>query len=385
MLTSDVAEARHSTARVLVSGGGIAALETALALDRLARGRVAVELISPRRDFVFRPRPGWTPLGAGPAARFDLEAVAAEMGARYRSDALAAVRVAEQEVVTKRGAVLPYDALVIAHGATAERAVAGAVTFWTRDDEPALRQVLAALERGELDRVALALPAGMRWSLPLYELAVQVADRVGSPRSRDGRVVVVTSETYPLELFGEEAGSAVEAVLRERGIELRAGSEPVRFAEGALTLGSGDAVEVAGAIALPRMVGREVDGLPADQLGFLPTGPDGRVRDLDAVYAAGDATTFPVKQGVFAGPQADAAAEHLAASLGAALEPTPFQPVLRGTLASGDSALLSLWWPSTSVAGRHLTAHLAAQSRAAVQAPTPPVDGLELEVELAAA
>jgi sulfide:quinone oxidoreductase len=133
------------------------------------------------------------------------------------------------------------------------------------------------------------------------------------------------------------------------------------------------------------MVGREVDGLPADQLGFLPTGPDGRVRDLDAVYAAGDATTFPVKQGVFAGPQADAAAEHLAASLGAALEPTPFQPVLRGTLASGDSALLSLWWPSTSVAGRHLTAHLAAQSRAAVQAPTPLVEGLELEVELAAA
>lgn len=380
-----MADARHSTARVLISGGGIAALETALALDRLARGRVAVELTSPRRDFVFRPRPGWTPLGAGPAARFDLEAVAAEMGARYRSDALAAVRVAEQEAVTKRGALLPYDALVIAHGSTAERAVAGALTFWTRDDEPALRQVLAALERGELDRVALAVPAGMRWSLPLYELAVQVADSVGSSGSNDRRIVVVTPEAYPLELFGEEAGAAIEAVLRERGIELRTGSEPIAFAEGALALASGDAVDVAGAIALPRMVGREVAGLPTDKLGFLPTEPDGRVRHLDAVYAAGDATAFPVKQGVFAGPQADAAAEHLAASLGAALVPTPFRPVLRGTLARGDSAVESLWWPSTSFVGRHLTAHLAAQSRAAVQAPAPQVDGLELEVELAAA
>jgi sulfide:quinone oxidoreductase len=379
-----VAEARHSSARVLISGGGIAALETALALDRLARGRVAVELISPRRDFVFRPRPGWTPLGPGPTARFDLEAIVAEMGARYRSDALSAVRVAEQEAVTKRGVVLPYDALVIAHGATAQRAIAGAVTFWTREDEPALRQVLAALERGELDRVAVAGPRGMRWSLPLYELAVQVADRVSGSGTDGGRVVVVTPEARPLELFGEAAGAAVEAVLLDRGIELRAGSEPLRFADGALALGSGDAVEAGQVVALPRMVGRQVDGLPTDQLGFLPTGPDGRVRGLDAVYAAGDATALPVKQGVLAGPQADAVAEHLAASLGAALEPTAFRPVLRGTLASGDAVPLSLWWPSTSFAGRHLTAHLAAQSRAAVQAPTPRVDGLELEVELAA-
>jgi sulfide:quinone oxidoreductase len=384
-MSGGVGEARRSTARVLISGGGIAALETALALDRLARGRVAVELISPRRDFVFRPRPGWTPLGAGPAARFDLDSVAAEMGARYRSDALAAVRVAEQEVVTKRDAVLPYDALVIAHGATAKRAVTGAVTFWTREDEPALRQVLAAFERGEHDRIALAVPAGMRWSLPLYELALQVADRTGTRASGEGRIVVVTPEAFPLELFGEEAGAAVEAAVRERGIEVRAGSGPVAFDDGGLTLESEEVLEVGQVIALPRMVGREVPGLPTDQLGFLHTGSDGRVRDLDVVYAAGDATAFPVKQGVFAGPQADAAAEHLAATVGAALEPTPFRPVLRGTLARGDSALQSLWWPSTSFAGRHLTAHLAAQSRAAVQAPAPRVDGVELEVELAAA
>jgi sulfide:quinone oxidoreductase len=385
MPMGDVVEARHSTARVLISGGGIAALETALALDRLARGRVAVELISPRRDFVFRPRPGWTPLGAGPAARFDLDAVATEMGARYRSDALAAVRVAEQEAVTKRGAVLPYDALVVAHGATAERSIRGAITFWTRDDEPALRQVLSALEQGELARIALAVPGDMPWSLPLYELALKLADQVNAPASGDERIVIATPERRPLELFGDDAVRAVETALREHGIQIRTGAAPLAFVDGGLTLDSGEVIEAGQVIALPRMIGREIAGLPTDELGFLPTDADGRVRGLDAVYAAGDATAFPVKQGVFAGPQADAAAEHLAARLGAALQPTPFHPVLRGTLARGDSALESLWWPSTSFAGRHLTAHLAAQSRAAVQAPAPQVDGLALEVELTAA
>jgi sulfide:quinone oxidoreductase len=374
------APARHSTARVLVSGGGIAALETALALDRLAHGRVAVELISPRRDFIYRPRPGWTPLGGEAVARFDLESFAAGVGAEYRSDVLAEVRVAEQEAVTRAGTVLPYDALVIAHGAAAHSAIPGAIPFWTRDDADILRTVLSGLERGELGGLALALPAGMPWSLPLYELALLAAERARAGRAAG--IVVVTPELRPLELFGEQAAAAIEAILLERGVEVRGRAVPIRFAEGGLELESGDAVEAGQAVALPRLRGREVAGLPADELGFVETGSDGRVLGVDAVYAAGDATALPVKQGLFAGAQADAVAEHLAASLGAELEPTPFRPVLRGTLATKAGPLSSLWWPSSGFAGSHLTPHLAAKSRAAVRVALPEAEGIPVEVEL---
>ena len=58
------------------------------------------------------------------------------------------------------------------------------------------------------------------------------------------------------------------------------------------------------------------------------------MRGLDRVYAAGDATDFPVKHGGVAAQQADAAAEAIAALAGAAVEPQPFHPVIHGILLS---------------------------------------------------
>ena len=56
------------------------------------------------------------------------------------------------------------------------------------------------------------------------------------------------------------------------------------------------------------------------------------------MFAAGDATAFPVKQGGLAAQQADAVAEAIAASAGADIDPRPFRPVLRGVLLTGGSA-----------------------------------------------
>ena len=96
------------------------------------------------------------------------------------------------------------------------------------------------------------------------------------------------------------------------------------------------------------------------------------------MYAAGDATGFPIKQGGLATQQADAAAEAIAARLGADVEPRPFRPVMRGMLLtgqtprylradlsgmSGDSSTASehaLWWPPSKIAGRWLAPYLAA-------------------------
>ena len=69
-------------------------------------------------------------------------------------------------------------------------------------------------------------------------------------------------------------------------------------------------------ISVPTLSGPALAGLPADSRGFIPVDAHGRVAGTPGVYAAGDATTFPVKQGGLATQQADAVAEAVAADLG---------------------------------------------------------------------
>jgi sulfide:quinone oxidoreductase len=125
-------------------------------------------------------------------------------------------------------------------------------------------------------------------------------------------------------------------------------------------------------VALPQLEGPRLAGLLHDAEGFLPTDLHGRVRGVLDVYAAGDVTAFPVKQGGLAAEQADAVAESIAAWAGVALTPTPFRPVLRGKILTGgvplyvrtepaggrgdvsDVSPRPLWWPPTKVAGRFL-------------------------------
>jgi sulfide:quinone oxidoreductase len=111
-----------------------------------------------------------------------------------------------------------------------------------------------------------------------------------------------------------------------------------------------------------------------DANGFIPTDDHGQVADEIDVWAAGDATRFPLKQGGIAAQQADAVAEAIAARAGAPLEPRPFRPVLRGLLLTGmaprflraeagtaTSAIDTepLWWPPAKIVGRYLAPFLA--------------------------
>ena len=57
------------------------------------------------------------------------------------------------------------------------------------------------------------------------------------------------------------------------------------------------------------------------------------------VFAAGDATDQPIKQGGLATQQADAAAELIAAEAGARVTPRPFRRVLRGVVLTGEAPL----------------------------------------------
>ena len=187
----------------------------------------------------------------------------------------------------------------------------------------------------------------------------------------------MTHETAPLDLFGRAASEAVATLLERAGIALRTGSYPAAYAEGRLQLVPQGEIVAERVVALPQLVGPKLAGVPHDENGFVPTDAHGRVRGLEDVYAAGDVTTFPVKQGGLAAQQADAVARWLAAWAGAAVEATPFRPILRGQLfaegaprflradlagGSGDRSdveLQPLWWPPGKVAGAYLGPFLA--------------------------
>jgi len=115
------------------------------------------------------------------------------------------------------------------------------------------------------------------------------------------------------------------------------------------------------------------------------------------VYAAGDVTQFPLKQGGIATQHADAVASAIAARLGAAVEPAPFRPVLRGLLLTGMAPRYlrgdlrsglsitdtePLWWPAAKIVGRYLAPFLAAHLGPSDEPPEHLGIGLPVEVTL---
>jgi sulfide:quinone oxidoreductase len=157
-------------------------------------------------------------------------------------------------------------------------------------------------------------------------------------------------------------------------------------------------IAVDAVVALPHLEGPHLPGVPHDVHGFVATDDYGRLLGLTDVYAAGDLTQFPLKQGGIATQQADAAASSIAADAGAAVKPEPFRPVLRGLLitgfvprflrseATGAHSVVDtepLWWPPAKIVGRYLTPFLAAKLGLAETVVGPVRDGaIPIEVEL---
>jgi sulfide:quinone oxidoreductase len=369
---------QHSDPRIVIAGGGVAALEALLALRALAENRVAIELLAPQPEFVYRPMVVAELFGIGEEHRFDLARICEEEGAGLIRDGLASVNPARHVLYTSTGDQLEYDALVVARGARAHDAVQGAVTFAGGRDVPAVRKVLdTALDpQGGIDRIAFAAPGGLAWVLPLYELALMTRAELDEAGRHDVEIAVVSPEDEPLGIFGELASEAVAELLEERSIELALHHYPTVFHDGGLDVVPHERIRADAVVALPWLEGPYIDGLPSDDQGFIPADQHNAVAHVEDVYVAGDASNFPVKQGGLASQQADAAAEHIAARAGADLSPTPFRPVLRGVLLTGDAptylrAEISggrgvssvsnspLWWPPAKVAGRYLAPYLA--------------------------
>jgi sulfide:quinone oxidoreductase len=359
--------------RIVIAGGGVAALETAIALRTLAPELVEITLVAPTDRFRFRAASVGEPFGRAEVHRFDLTSICADIGVALRQGALTAVDPDDRSATIGGEERITYDALVVACGAEPRPVVAGARVIGGPEAGEALRALIEAIDSGEVRSVAFAIPASVGWTLPAYELALLTARRA------DPRVAVslVTPEEQPLAAFGGDASAEVRRLLVASGVELHLCQTPAEFSEGRLRTQPGDQLWVDQVVALPRLAGVAVDGLPVTRDGLIRTDPHGRVDDLADIYAAGDITAFPVKQGGIAAEQADAVAEMLASEAGADITPRPFTPVLRGVLMTGEddrflraelaggrgstgaADATAMWWPPAKVSGRYLAPYLA--------------------------
>jgi sulfide:quinone oxidoreductase len=350
--------------RVVVAGGGVAGLETLMALTALAGARVALTLVAPQGKFVYRPLAVEAPFAVGRTRRIPLDGAARDAGATFIAGTIESVDADERIVSPSDSHPLEYDVLVLAVGAQAVPAVAHAITWDDRSDAETLGGLLEDIEQGYTRRLAIVIPAGPGWPLRAYELAVFTTLEAKS-MSVDLETTIVEPEPSPLAVLGPRAIELVSNELQQAGVDVvSAASAEVeqRHAATVVMHPSGRRLQVDRVLALPAIRGRPIAGIPADADGFIEIDEHCRVRGLDRVWAAGDATSFAVKSGGLAAEQAGVAADDIAATAGAAVEPRRFDPgaveqlsglpagcFLEAWLGAGEDGGLTTRLPATGV------------------------------------
>jgi sulfide:quinone oxidoreductase len=364
--TDLIETSEHRPVRVLIAGGGVAALEAVLALRSLSPTHFEIELIAPDAEFHGRPLSVAEPFGLVEHRHLGLHDFGAEHAARFHHTAIESIDPPRRRVTTTSGETLGYDALLLATGARARPVLSGALTFRGTQDVPAFSALLGEIEAGEVGSIAFAVPRRARWSLPLYELALMTAARA-SAHHIPLRIEFLTHEREPLATFGPRTSKRIRQLLNRAGIRLRTAVDPVVAQPGRVFLSHGGAVAADRTVAVARLVVPTLPGIPQGPGGFIATDAFGRVERVPHVYAAGDATWFPVKQGGIAAQQADAAASAIAADSGLPVVPRAFEPVLRGILLTGGAPEElgpgPHWHTRGKIAGRHLAPYLAGGSR----------------------
>ena len=129
--------------RIVIAGGGVAALEACLALrERLSAADLDITLLSPGRALRLPPALGPQPFSGISRWSVALATFAADQDVTVVHDALTAVAPHARVAVTGAGDEIPYDMLLVATGGHAADAVHGALTFRGAGEGEAIRELL---------------------------------------------------------------------------------------------------------------------------------------------------------------------------------------------------------------------------------------------------
>jgi sulfide:quinone oxidoreductase len=364
----------HDPHRIVIAGGGVAALEAMIALHGTP-GSFDVTLVSASDTFTYRPLSVGEPFGLGHPARYPIARLCQDHGTRFVHARVAQARPDDHQVDLDDASTLDYDSLIVAVGARSVPPFEYGATFDRETSAQEFDDVLADLTDGMAPRIAVIVPDTVSWTLPAYEIALMTA-AWGAARHPDvTSVVVVTHEPAPLSAFGATVSAEVARILGAAGVTTRCGVHPDLLSYTALRAG-GSWVPADRMVSLPHISGPALPGLPSDDRGFVVVDEHARVPGVEDVYAAGDGTTLPIKQGGLATQMADVAVRHIVARGSADPAPAPFRPVLRGLLhtphgprylraelddVDGTSTFSEqpLWWPPSKIASRWLSPYLA--------------------------
>jgi sulfide:quinone oxidoreductase len=361
---------------VLIAGGGVAGLETALALQALAGDRTTVTVLAPNADFQYRPMTVGEPFALPPAQRHPLRPMVRAAGATLLEGELAWVDPAAKVAHTKAGKELPYTALVLATGARRTDRYPHATTIDDRHLDDQLHGLVQDIETGYVHSLALVIPTRIAWPLPIYELALMAARRAFE-MSTELAVTIVTPERTPLAVFGDGASTAIAERLAFAGIVVETSAAAEVPEPGLVLIAPGTRrVTADRVLALPQLTGRPVRGLRVGAHGFISVDAFCRVPGIEGVYAAGDGADHPIKHGGLAALQADTIATMIAADAGAPVERRPYRPEIRGLLLTGGDPLYltarvvggrgfdstitekATWSPPVKIAARYLAPYL---------------------------
>jgi sulfide:quinone oxidoreductase len=367
--------------RVIVAGGGVAGIETVLALADLAPDLIDLTVIAPNDKFVYRPMVVREPFAYGAARRYPLAPIVSDAGATLLDDELGWIDAPARTIHTEAGEALEYDALVLALGAKATTRYPHALTIDDRDLDETLHGLIQDIEGDFIHKLAFVAPGRIAWPLPLYELALMTAGRAYDTQI-ELATTIVTPEQTPLAIFGDTASRGVAQLLADAKIETITAESAEVPSYGEVLMDRGERrLQVDRVIALPELSGPVVRGSPLGEDGFIPVDEHCRVRDVERIYAAGDATDFPIKMGGVGAQQADTAAQSIAALAGASVTPEPFDPTVHGMLLTGgepryltahlvggrsfDSEIAAqpTWSPPSKIAAKYLAPYLQEQDR----------------------
>ncbi len=229
-----------------------------------------LELITPDPDLVVRAYEILAPFHEGREHRYRLERIAADLGVTLIRDALASVDPAARTVSLRSGAERSYDALIIAVGARAVGTLAGAVAFRGAEDAAKLKALLLESHSGRHRSVAFVVPSGHTWPLPLYELALHTSLWLSERDVGGVPLTVVSPEPAPLAAFGTRVSEEVARLLSDNAVSFIT-AHAIRHDAGKLLLAGGRELDVDLVVAMIRLRGPAIHGLPSDR-GRVPAG-----------------------------------------------------------------------------------------------------------------
>jgi NADH dehydrogenase len=300
---------------VVIIGGGFGGLSAARVLRN--RPGVRVTLIDRRNHHVFQPllyQVATATLSAGDIAAPIRWVLRRSTNVRVILGEAARIDVASRCVVLRDGARLPYDALIVATGATHayfghpewEPHAPGLKTL--EDAFEIRRRVLLAFERAEreTDRtrqqelLTFALvgggPTGVELAGTLAEIARRtLRDEFRSIDTSRARIVLVEAGASILASFPAKLRDAARQSLARLGVEVLERTRVVEIdargitVEGDRRITAGTIVWAAGVAASPLVA---TLGAPLDRAGRVLVEPDLSIPGHRDVFVAGDAAAF---------------------------------------------------------------------------------------------